>query len=215
MKLQPYILAGGLSTRFGSDKASAKIHGQNQIANLCNAIQADQQVAPIVIGRKRTLTSLESILWLNDTVDSQGPLCGIATGLLHLAQRVDLAQCNDESQSSLFNDSWAMFVPCDLFQWTTEITNGLISKAIYDADVVLYQSGDNLHPFPSLWNVRIANSVAKAAASNERSVVRFLKSSVRYKTVKLADSATIASFNTIDELNELLLKKQQNEQACQ
>ncbi len=191
--IQPYILVGGLSKRFGSDKSLALIESETQIDRLWNAIAADFSQAPILIQRANAGPSLlKKYPSIEDKIPSRGPLCGIAAGLAELQQR------------KLSKDSLALFVPCDLFEWSRQVIANLAqAKAVNNqAEVVVYETANGIEPFPSVWDFGLADDVLAAATSEDRSIIKFIQNR-NFCAVPLKDSLQIASFNTPEQLAEL------------
>jgi molybdenum cofactor guanylyltransferase len=78
MKILGAILSGGLSRRFGGDKATYPIEGKPLIEHAINAL-TPQCEAIVLCGRKwGKLASLEDI-----PVGGNGPLCGLNAALHH------------------------------------------------------------------------------------------------------------------------------------
>jgi molybdopterin-guanine dinucleotide biosynthesis protein A len=94
---QAYILAGGRSLRFGSDKAVATVDGRALWATVAAALEGAGQT-PVLIGRR--LRGLP----IPELIEGDGPhhpLRGIATALAHAASLGQLR---------------ALIAPCDLRQ---------------------------------------------------------------------------------------------------
>ena len=72
--LQIVVLAGGRSSRFGSDKSRARVGGERSIDRVVSAAQG---VAPVtVVGGERGLVKAEHF-WIPDIYPGQGPVQGI------------------------------------------------------------------------------------------------------------------------------------------
>lgn len=80
MKVVGAILAGGKSTRFGSDKAMADVDGRPMIAHVADAIAAQCDIV-IVVGRE-----LDGHICIEDRpAPDMGPLAGLAGALAYAA----------------------------------------------------------------------------------------------------------------------------------
>ena len=78
------VLAGGRSTRMGSDKASLVLGGRTLLQRTVDALSqvATQIVVVRAAGQQLpALSSQSSITVVEDPIDGQGPLIGIAEGL--------------------------------------------------------------------------------------------------------------------------------------
>ena len=71
------ILAGGESTRMGTDKALFELHGRPMAEWVADAMSGFDQV--IIVGRRRGLAGLEAIPDLHPR--AAGPLSGLQTAL--------------------------------------------------------------------------------------------------------------------------------------
>ncbi|RIL02669.1 molybdenum cofactor guanylyltransferase [bacterium] len=78
------ILAGGKSTRFGSDKASAVVAGKPMLQWVAQALQVACDRLVIVRAAEQVLPRLElakSAVVVEDRWEARGPLAGLASGL--------------------------------------------------------------------------------------------------------------------------------------
>lgn len=76
------VLAGGRSTRFGSDKASAPLHGRPMLAHVVEALAAVCATVVVAAAAGQRLLTLEHpVNLVPDTYEARGPLAGIVAGL--------------------------------------------------------------------------------------------------------------------------------------
>ena len=80
------ILAGGLSSRFGANKALQTLAGKPLICHLVERVSRVASDVVVVLGRAESRTPYETILPLhtrvvNDDREGKNPLIGMATGL--------------------------------------------------------------------------------------------------------------------------------------
>jgi molybdenum cofactor guanylyltransferase len=81
MRVLGAVLAGGLSSRFGSDKALAMLDGRTLLSHAVTALQAHAELV-LLCGRR-----LPDLPWLEDRpAGAEGPLAGL-NAALHLAHR--------------------------------------------------------------------------------------------------------------------------------
>jgi molybdopterin-guanine dinucleotide biosynthesis protein A len=98
-QLAGYVLAGGGSTRFGSDKALAGLDGQPMLLRMTALVEKVAGAACVVAPAERYAGLGVSIV--PDRWPGAGPLGGIATALLHTAET--LPGCE-----------WNLVLGCDL-----------------------------------------------------------------------------------------------------
>lgn len=87
-KISAIILAGGKSSRFGSNKAFATYNGKPLLQNSIDLVQTLCD-SVIVIGDK-SLETITSQPVLQDILPEQGPAGGIYTGLFHSKTEMNL-----------------------------------------------------------------------------------------------------------------------------
>ena len=150
--LSAVILAGGKSSRFGSDKASALLLGRpllqwvvSALEPVCAAfvvVRANGQVLP-------DITSVRPILEAEDRYDGKGPLAGLVTGFA--AVQTDLA----------------FAVSCDAPLVRPALVELLLERAT-DADIVCPLVEARLQPLVSLYRVQTCLPVFRAAVEAEQ-----------------------------------------------
>src|SRR5215469_13627088 len=94
-----FVLAGGGSTRFGSDKALVQVDGKPMLVRLCAMLRGvTSSVAIIGSGEKYGSFGVECVA---DQWPGEGPLGGIITALMHAHTRNQ-------------RDAWCLVVGCDM-----------------------------------------------------------------------------------------------------
>ena len=94
MNYNAYILTGGKSSRFGTDKALIKLGGKPIIQIIADELKKIFQIVTLVTDRPGdySFLSLESVA---DTYTAGGPLAGIHTALKHsVAERNFIISCD-------------------------------------------------------------------------------------------------------------------------
>lgn len=138
------VLAGGASTRFGSDKAIASLHGRPLIEHAITAI-APQVAAIVICGRD--WPGFPSLA--DRPSGSHGPLAGIAAALRHAA---------DHGYRAVLS------VPCDTPDLPPDLATRLSPPSSYVADT----------PVIGLWSIDCADELdALLAANGSRSMRAF------------------------------------------
>lgn len=115
------ILAGGKSSRFGSDKASALLRGRSLLQWAVSALEPVVQVLVIVKSPSQQLpplVSLVPITVVEDEYDALGPLAGLVTGFAAVTTDLCFATA------------------CDAPLLSAELVRLLVEKA-HEADVVV------------------------------------------------------------------------------
>lgn len=155
-----YVLAGGASSRFGSDKALAKIGEQTVLERACRLIEGTAGVVRVVAPAGR-YPSLQGT-FVNDRWPGQGPLGGIVTGLL----------ATEESGGS----PWNLVVSCDMPFLTREWLGYMIGRALAsEAEVVVPESAHGLEPLCACWRTSGAGKLQQALSEGVRKVTEAMK----------------------------------------
>lgn len=94
-----YVLAGGQSSRFGSDKALAEVDGQPMIQNVIDRLHRDGQAVTLVTGEAKRYETFGHAV-ITDRPAHVGPIGGLAAALDHQKQSHD--------------SDWIMLGSCDL-----------------------------------------------------------------------------------------------------
>jgi molybdenum cofactor guanylyltransferase len=86
------VLAGGKSSRMGTDKASLELDGEPLLVRVTRIAAAATALVVVVAAEGQALPSLApSVIVVRDAVPDEGPLRGIATGMAALVGRVEAA----------------------------------------------------------------------------------------------------------------------------
>ncbi|MBF0130451.1 MAG: molybdenum cofactor guanylyltransferase MobA, partial [Alphaproteobacteria bacterium] len=189
------IVAGGLSSRMGSDKGRMPLAGRPLIAHVEETVRP--QVAALVLnvnGDAEAYGRLfsEATPVLADAVGGfVGPLAGILTGLTWAARHEP--ECR-----------WVMSVPGDTPFLPDDLAARLTAAAESEgADVACARSRGRLHPVAAVWRPSLASDMAAYLAGGDRKVELFLR---RYKVAAAEFSADLLdpffNVNTVTDLEE-------------
>jgi molybdopterin-guanine dinucleotide biosynthesis protein A len=155
------VLAGGRSSRFGSEKAVA-LYGERPMLDRgldvlragCGAlaVSAAAGSGAAALARRHRLPVLA-----DDPGDPDGPLSGVLAGLVWAAglEAAHLAT-----------------VPCDMPGLPADMIERL-SQALGDAPGVSVRTGAGRQPLCALWSVTLAHSLREALAQGHPSVQAF------------------------------------------
>jgi molybdenum cofactor guanylyltransferase len=141
-----YVMAGGLSRRFGQDKALARLGGETILARLCRLLQSAAEEVRVIAPHGRYLD--QQVRLVDDRWPGQGPLGGIVTAL---------------EASGSDRRAWSLIVSCDMPFLTGEWLCHLRDRAAAsDADVVYPRSLHGDEPLCACWR-NSAGAPLKAA----------------------------------------------------
>ncbi|MCC7146103.1 MAG: molybdenum cofactor guanylyltransferase [Phycisphaeraceae bacterium] len=140
-QIPAYILAGGRSSRFGSDKARALFHGQPLIVRQATQLEAIVERV-VVVARNTGQYEDLGLLTIGDLQPDQGPVGGLWTALRHRSQER--------------GEGWMVLTCCDLVilrpAWLTILCNAAQDGPGWDAVVFRDQ---RWQPFPGLYHTRL------------------------------------------------------------
>jgi phospholipid/cholesterol/gamma-HCH transport system ATP-binding protein len=174
-----FVLVGGRSTRMGRDKALLPLGPDTLLGYVANCVkQAAGSVT--LIGPPDRYQDLGYPV-VADLVDDRGPLGGVFTAL------------------SVTNSDWNLIVACDMPGITVEFLEGLFRvEDLADVDCVAPETAAGIEPLCALYHRRCRD---KAAAALERNVLKMqdFVSTLRLKTVPIADPAVVKNINTPED----------------
>jgi molybdopterin-guanine dinucleotide biosynthesis protein A len=157
-----YVTAGGLSTRFGQDKALAKLGGEAMLARMCRLVSAATGSAAVVADRQRPYADFGAPV-IQDLWPGEGPLGGILTALL-------------ASRESSRASDWNLIVSCDMPFLTSEFLAYLAAHALAsDAQAIVPESAHGREPLCACWRTSCVREIQTAFAGGMRRVNDALK----------------------------------------
>ncbi len=179
-----YILAGGRSSRFGSDKARARLGGEPLITRLARQIEPVAASITVVAGAADNYADL-GLRTIADRRPGLGPLAGIEAAL-HDARDIS---------------EWVVIFSCDLTAIRPAWIELLAAARRSESWVATFaQPGGRRHPFPGLYHARLLPRVA-ACLDQSRLAVQALIDGVEHADVALpADWPRVAQVNTPEDL---------------
>ncbi|MBN8832453.1 MAG: molybdenum cofactor guanylyltransferase [Sphingomonadales bacterium] len=149
------IIAGGKSTRFGSDKARASLHGRMLIEHVTDTL-ADMAAEMVVVGRQHD--GLRSIL--DQPRQDMGPLGGVAAALV-------------EAQARGY--SAVLTAPCDAVDLPPDLLTRLFPYPAYVESM----------PVIGLWPAYAAADALAILDSDERHSMKAFATRISARAVKL------------------------------
>ena len=190
------ILAGGRSSRFGSDKALVELDGQPLLQRLRAQLQATGRQVWVVADRRQRYAQL-GIECLVDCAADRGPLAGVASGL---QQRLQVGK------------GWLLVLTCDQAVWRESWCEQLLQQLTVAEDEpacdAVHFAARNAHgklqcePFPSLLHTRLLPRVLQHVSDGPASM-RALLAAVATRAVPVDVTPRAWSFNTPDEWQRL------------
>jgi len=173
-----YILAGGHSRRFGSDKARATLRGRPLILTL-----SDQLIGlgfkVTVVGKHDDQYTDLGLDTIGDIEPDQGPIGGLHTALTHRGE------------------GWLLLCSCDMLDIDEHWIAALFDRAHRspDADVIAARD-ERWQPFPALYHARLRAAPAlREAGSFQRLLER-----VRTERIDAGALPAVRQINTAEEL---------------
>jgi molybdopterin-guanine dinucleotide biosynthesis protein A len=143
------VLCGGRSSRMGADKGSLPFHGETMLERITRILRSITANV-IIVGRRDQRSAT-----VNDAVEDQGPLAGIAAGLS--ASTTDLN----------------LVVACDMPLIDPAVLQRLASL-IGDADACVVINDGHASVLCGVYRSRVAATAQALFDSGERRVMRLL-----------------------------------------
>lgn len=182
-RIPVYILSGGQSRRFGSDKARALLHGKPLILHVAEALRpyASSVTAVADVAGKYEDLALQTIA---DDNPHQGPLGGLLAALNHAPS------------------PWLLLASCDFAGLQASWIESLFAHRCDGAEAVAFKS-DRWQPLPGLYHRSILPSVEALLKSPRPSLQLLLASSPAVALAPPADWPDHPGVNTPSELQSL------------
>lgn len=182
--LPVYILAGGRSRRFGTDKARALIGGEPLIQRVADAIEPVASSLTVVAETVGTYGDL-GFTTIADARPGMGPMAGLEAALSDRVAR--------------FGEGWLLLSACDLAEPEAALAEGLLKHISEDAQVVAYR-GERWEPLFALYHSSIRSVVGQQLDAGQQALWRMIER-VRHRAVSLPEGVSgITQLNTPDDL---------------
>ncbi len=178
-----YLLAGGESARFGSDKALALLDGKPLILHALGPFHALAGPAIAVVDRPDRLAGLE----LPVVVDAQplrGPAHGLLTALRHRGQ------------------GWLWLAPCDVLGVQPSWLDALAAHAQAGRRAVAWRDA-HWQPLPSLWHTDALPQVEHALADGRDALWQLLDDVGAQPVALPAEWSQLRRIDTQDALRQV------------
>lgn len=183
-----YILAGGRSSRFGSDKARAMLDGAPLIARLVRQIEPVAERLTVVADAADKYADL-GLRTIPDRRPGLGPLAGIEAAIL------------DGQNSPESNADWIIIFSCDLTVIRPAWIELLATARRTDSPVVAFVESDGRrHPFPGLYHVGLLAAAQRQLNEGQLAVHQCIESVGHVDVPVPGDWPEVAQVNTLEDL---------------
>jgi molybdenum cofactor guanylyltransferase len=153
------VLAGGASSRFGSDKSRAELGGTPMLTRMTELLRCACDDVRIVVGAH----SLQGEGVIADRWPGEGPLGGIITALLATKELSEACE-------------WNLIVGCDMPFLNADWLLYLVERArASTSDVITPRSANGLEPLCAVWRVSAARKLQSAFDTGVRKVTEAMK----------------------------------------
>lgn len=178
------ILAGGKSTRMGSDKGFMEIDGTSFMSRIVNVL--NPFVKEIIIVSDNPDYDSFGLKRVEDIIKNSGPLAGLYSGLEHSKTEDNLV------------------LSCDVPLINHEVISKLIQECDSETDIVQIKSGGRIMPLVAMYKKKCMDSCLQLLQNNERRL-RSIQTIAITKTIDLKSEYApyVRNINTIKELKEI------------
>jgi len=178
------VLAGGKSSRMGTDKGFLKLEGMTFMERIIHSLKP--LVNQIIIVSDNADYDLFGQKRVEDMIKDSGPLAGLYTGLYHSKTEYNLV------------------LSCDV-----PLINGITLKKLIDnmedgVDVVQFESQNKTIPLVAIYRKHCMNICLELLKKDEKRL-RVALAHLKVKTIAVNSDMEYAvrNINTKDELNEI------------
>ncbi|MCK8816090.1 molybdenum cofactor guanylyltransferase [Natroniella sulfidigena] len=148
------LLAGGKSSRFGKNKALARLDGERLIERISNRLQEVFDEVYVVVNDKSTYSFLTGVKLVKDIIPHQGPLGGLYTGLTY--------------SSAQYNFLMACDMPCIDPNYLN-----LLKEEPKDYDVLIPKQEGYLEPLAAVYSKNCLDSVKRMLDQKQLKLISF------------------------------------------
>lgn len=187
MKLTAIILAGGKSSRMGTDKGLVLLNGKPMIQHIIEAVQKTEINDILIISNNLAYKQFGLPVY-SDIIKESGPLGGIYTGLVNSTT------------------SRNMILSCDIPFINDEVMNVLLEDQSQSPITVLKYK-DRIHPLIGIFNTSIIPDIQEQISKNNLKVRELVQSKNATiidleKKIPELKSHVVANVNTKNDLKE-------------
>lgn len=178
------VLAGGRSSRFGSDKRTAEFDGEQMIDSACRRVAAaiDGRLITVTGRRAEPLVGTWRGIVCADEIPDCGPLGGLAAGLVH-------------------SEFGAVVLAVDCPRVTVSTLEQLAAIGRRTGRVAAVKLGRRWEPLVAFYPRSVLNDVRAALSEGKRAPHRLLEQ-WRAIAVETVDPSELVNINTREDLGE-------------
>lgn len=178
------ILAGGKSSRMGSEKGLIQLDGKSFMQYCIEALRP--LVDSIIIVSSNPDYDVFNVERVEDIIPDSGPVAGLHAGLTH-----------SKTENNLV-------ISCDVPLLTTSLLQKLLSYEKENYDIVQFEADGKTIPLIALYKKRCANKCHELLTHGERRL-RKLVLTLRTKTVSVLkkEHVLVTNMNTIEDLKTI------------
>jgi molybdopterin-guanine dinucleotide biosynthesis protein A len=190
MKISAFILAGGKSSRMGSDKGLVVFRRKKMVQHVINKLMDSGFTDPVIVSNNYDYKEF-GLEVIEDVIKDKGPLGGIYSALMH--SKTDLN----------------LIISCDVPFIQTKVIELLINN-IEDQAVTVLCHDYQIHPLIGVYNKKVLKNLKRHLDEDNLKVLSF----IQFCGVKIIDTndyfkdLSINCFENINTKNDLLKLEQ-------
>ena len=178
--ISAFILIGGKSERFGSEKWRANINGKSVLDRIWDGCMYFEE--RIVIGKEKPKDFKKPFIC--DQLEIQAPINGLYTAIQHA------------------EDDWIQLVSCDLPLIDTDVFQILWNTKTQESDAVIPLTNNRHQVTCALYHKRILNYLESAIDKNDLSLLSLIKN-IKITKVNFNSDKRFWNMNTKRNLVEI------------
>ena len=178
--ISAFILIGGKSERFGSEKWRANINGKSVLDRIWDGCMYFEE--RIVIGKEKPKDFKKPFIF--DQLEIQAPINGLYTAIQHA------------------EDDWIQLVSCDLPLIDTDVFQILWNTKTQESDAVIPLTNNRHQVTCALYHKRILNYLESAIYENDFSLLSLIKN-LKITKVNFNSYKQFSNMNTKRNLVEI------------
>lgn len=188
LNIEGVVLAGGKSSRFGADKALARVGGQRLLDKAVNLIR-ESGLTPTVVGRVSNPYDFLECRFVPDVLPDRGPLGGLYTAF------------------QIFPKSPILVLTCDMPNLTAPVLLQLIAAYTRGTKITIYNLPQvdckSKQPFPGIYEPSLSPQIADLACANEKTSMQHLFQLVPPRELDCPfNPASFLNVNRIEDLKK-------------
>jgi molybdenum cofactor guanylyltransferase len=182
------ILAGGKSSRMGSDKASLRV-GRRTLLERVVGITRDLFSETVIVARSREVASGMDIEVLHDFLPKEGPIVGVATALLMLEA------------------SYTFVLACDMPFVSREAIRYMMSQ-VDGQDVIIPKTDGGYEPLHAIYKRTCLSPMMRLIEGNNlniRGLFPYVTTKVLegHESFLVGDFSVFTNINTVEDLSRV------------